>query len=56
MKKIYFAPDTTVVKVELQRMIAGSPVDQILDKNAEEIENGDLIGSRRGGIWDDEEY
>lgn len=58
MKKIYFAPNTTITKVELQRMIAASdPTDQTLDPNEDNpIENGDEIGSRRrGSVWEDEE-
>ena len=55
MKKTYFAPNTNIVKVELQQMVAASPQSVVLDKNATPIENGGSVGSRRGSIWDDEE-
>ena len=57
MKKIYFAPDTTITKIELQRMIAASdPTDQTLDPNEDPIEDESGIGSRRhNNVWDDEE-
>ena len=56
MKKIYFAPETTVVKVEMQQILAGSPVDQVLDKDATPISSGSGIGARRyDDFWDDEE-
>ena len=54
MKKIYFAPETTIVKVEMQQILAGSPGDTPLDKNASQITDGNAIGAR-GGFWDDEE-
>ena len=55
MKKIYFAPSTRVVKIELQKMVANSPNKTILDKNDEPITDGNEIGSRRGNIWFDDE-
>ena len=47
MKKTYFAPETTVVKVEMQQMIAASV--EMYGKDA----NSEAMG--RGGFWDDEE-
>ena len=55
MKKIYFAPSTKVVKIELQKMVANSPNKTILDKNDAPITDGNEIGSRRGNIWFDDE-
>lgn len=56
MKKTYFAPNTNVVKVRLQQMIAASPGTLTLDKNATQITGSDGIGSRQGGdFWDDED-
>jgi len=55
MKKIYFAPSTRVVKIELQKMVANSPNKTILDKNDAPITDGNEIGSRRGNIWFDDE-
>ncbi len=49
MKKTYMTPATKVVKVRLQRMLAGSQVDMYGT-------NATSAGmSRDGGFWDDEE-
>ena len=57
MKKIYFAPNTTVVKVELQQIIASSPLNISGDTgNAttnEEAPDGPVL-SHGGSIWDEE--
>jgi hypothetical protein len=56
MKKIYFAPKTTIVKVQLQQMIAASPGNQVLDKDSTPVSSESEIGSRGfSGIWDDDE-
>ena len=56
MKKIYNAPSTIVVKIELQRMIAESPASVTLSKDAGEVTSSDGIGSRQGNsLWDDED-
>ena len=47
MKKIYFAPKTDIVKVELSQMIAESI--EMYGKNATEG------GMSRRGSWDDDE-
>ena len=61
-KKIYFKPETVVVEVELQRMIALSKVDGEADPDSpvlgrdEEFEDDDYVKSRRSrNCWDDEE-
>lgn len=57
MKKTYLSPNTTVVKVELQNMIAVST--QGLDPSKETIEtqkeNAETPGMSRHSLWDDEE-
>ena len=56
MKKIYFAPETKVVKTALHHILAASPGNVTLDKNATKITDGAEIGSRGfDGFWDDEE-
>ena len=56
MKKIYFAPDTKIVKVKLQQMIAGSPTNQTLNIDGEYVKESSEIGSRSSrSIWDDED-
>ena len=55
MKKIYFAPNTVIVNIMVQQILAGSPGDQVLNRNAAAISNGNDIGSRRGSFWDDDE-
>jgi len=58
MKKIYFAPKTNIVKVELSKMIASSPLSITGDSGTGELQNEDGDGgvlSRGGSIWDDEE-
>ena len=57
MKKIYFAPDTIVVKVELSKIIASSPISITGDSGTGELQNeeGDgIVLSRGGSIWDEE--
>ena len=50
MKKTYIAPETQVMKVELQHMIANSPLPiKGTTSNA-----SDLLG-RGGSDWDDED-
>lgn len=58
MKKTYLSPNTTVVKVELQNMIAVST--QGLDPSKETIEpdkdtDAETPGMSRQSVWDDEE-
>lgn len=57
MKKTYLSPNTTVVKVELQNMIAVST--QGLDPSKETIEtqndDAETPGMSRHSLWDDEE-
>ena len=62
MKKIYFAPETKTIQVELHRMIAASdPASQLesgslnLGGAEEGGGSGVELGSRRGSFWDDEE-
>ena len=60
MKKIYFAPNTTVVNVQLQQMIATSPLSLDEEGGSGELQNvnGDpgIVLSRGGSLWDDDEY
>lgn len=57
MKKTYLSPNTTVVKVELQNMIAVSA--QGLDPSKQTIEtqeeDAETPGMSRQSLWDDEE-
>ena len=62
MKKIYLAPDTKSMKIALMSIIAASPNSAVsgvqgsglpLD-DADDMGSGDVLGSRRGGFWDDE--
>ena len=56
MKKIYFAPNTKVVKIALQHIIAASPGNVTLSTDAEQVTDQSGVGSRRfGGFWDDDE-
>ena len=56
MKKIYFAPKTTVVTIEMQQILAGSPGDAVLDKNAGQVTGSEGIGARKyDSFWDEEE-
>ena len=61
-KKIYFKPETVVVEVELQRMIALSKQDgtadgsDALSRDEEFEDEDDYVKSRRSrNCWDDEE-
>ena len=53
MKKTYFAPETTVVNVEIHHIMEGSETLGISD---ETIEDASLAESRRhSSVWDDED-
>jgi hypothetical protein len=57
MKKIYLAPNTTIVRVQLQQMIAGSPAAQALsidDIGTNAVSDENEIGAR-STLWEDEE-
>ena len=59
MKKIYMSPEIIIVKVALQKMIAGSPAGKETETtqgfggDAEDGVGGD---SRRFDFWDEEDY
>lgn len=59
MKKVYINPETKIVKVELQHMIASSPLDpakgqgQVVEEQVGSGTPGESRGGR--GFWDDEE-
>lgn len=59
MKKIYSAPNTIIVKVELTRMVANSPLSFTGESGQGELQNevGDgVVLSRHGvSLWDDED-
>lgn len=60
MKKIYFAPETTIVKIATAHMIAGSGPDGFNQDLAEGEGDGGDGGNAlsRGGrisVWDDDE-
>ena len=48
MKKIYQKPETEVIRMELQQMIALSKTDEPADPNSE------VLSRRRGSSWSDE--
>lgn len=50
MKKIYFAPKTEIVNIQLQQMIALSA-----ELGGRSINSSEDFGSRRGSVWDDED-
>lgn len=54
--KRYIKPNTEIYKVELQQMIAGSPVDPTLHKEgAEEDGMGKSFDVHSESIWGEEE-
>ena len=60
MKKIYFAPETNIEKVELQQMIAASlnSMDSsggVVELTETELDSGVEGESRGGFFWDDED-
>ena len=56
MKKIYFAPNTKVVKIALQHIIAASPGNVTLSTDDTQVTEQSGVGSRRfGSLWDDED-
>ena len=55
MKKIYFSPQTTIVTIEVQHVIAGSPVGTAVTEE-EADQNLDVLSRRNStSIWDDED-
>lgn len=60
MKKTYLMPATSIVKVKLQKMIAGSPLELSGDSgtakfNNTELADGDVVLSRGNSLWGDDE-
>lgn len=55
MKKIYFAPETKVVKLALQHIIAASPGNVTLSTDDDQVTDGNAVGARGSAFWDDEE-
>lgn len=58
MKTIYVKPETTIVKVSLSTLLAGSPqiVSEVEAETEEEQEGGGYMLSRgSNSLWDDEE-
>lgn len=60
MKKTYLMPATSIVKVKLQKMIAGSPLNISGDSgtakfNDTELGTQDVVLSRGNSVWDDED-
>lgn len=62
MKKIYMTPNTSIISVDTQQMIAGSILKQTSDTNAEvdvtttEEGYGGTFGSNGGfSIWNDDD-
>ena len=59
MKKVYINPETKIVKVELQHMIASSPLDpanaqgHVVEDPVDPGTPGESRGGR--GFWDDDE-
>ena len=59
MKKIYFAPETTIVIVETQQILAGSPLSLTSGGGTGQLQNetpdGGVLSRRSNDFWDDEE-
>ena len=53
MKKTYISPDTDMLLIATQQMIAVSGFEEKLDDNP--IETKDMLSRRRKTVWDDEE-
>ena len=56
MKKTYFAPETTVVKIGLQQMIAASEVIDLNNNSGEALTEETNVASHSSSIWDDDEF
>jgi hypothetical protein len=58
MKKLYIEPNTEIVIVAVKTTLltASDPQNQSLNKDDEQITDGNDIGSRRyNNVWDEEE-
>ena len=55
MKKIYIQPSMEVHKIETANMIATSPNDVTISRNAAAGINANQVGSRGSSGWDDED-
>ena len=56
MKKTYFAPETEIVNVQVESLMAVSGEGNNLDVTvAGDYEEGIEVLSRRGSLWDDDE-
>ena len=63
MKKIYVSPETECVNVQLENAMLNATSLGSVDPNGgdvnifdEELDKGIKADSRRGSIWDDEDY
>ena len=54
MKKIYQNPTTTVMRIELQQMIAASPATEQM-VIGDPVDNASGADARSFSIWDDED-
>ncbi len=57
MKKTYINPDIQVVMMKMnQHLLDGSPGSKTLDKNADQVTDGNDIGGRFFDFDDEDEY
>lgn len=51
MKKTYIVPETSVVNIHMQQMLASSPIgSQVFDEQADDGSFG-LVKENRGDLW-----
>ena len=58
MKKIYMMPSIEVNEIQLESMIAASPITENggpVTPGGDEIDEDDMAGNRGGSIWEDED-
>ena len=55
MKKTYMKPDTLLIKVRMDKMIADSAPTAGIDNSDSKSIGANSVESRRGGLWDDDD-
>jgi hypothetical protein len=52
-KKSYMMPQTSVVEIEIQELLAGSQYDVPVNDPSDEVDAGEALSRRRDSMWED---
>lgn len=54
-KKLYMKPQTSVVEIEIQKLLTGSQYDVPVNDPDDEVDAGEALSRRRESMWDDDD-